>query len=207
MQEFEEEIREGSYELLFILSGNLTENETTPLVESVKKMLTSQSAQIKYEEAWGRKRLAYPIGGLFQGYYFLTQFTIPKENLNVINREIRLRPEILRYQIISIVLPTEGDREKLREARAKRLKEVSPELKEETKGIGEAKPAEEKKERKTIRRTKAKSETQEETPVANEMTSGAVASGEALSQRPVNLEELDKKLDALLEDDDMQTIL
>lgn len=198
MQEFEEDIREGSYELLYILSGNLTESETVSIVESVKKLLFSQDARIEYEESWGKQRLAYAVKHLHHGYYFLIQFIAPKGKIEPLNHEFRMRPEILRSQIISIVLPTAGEREKSREARAKRLKELMEEEKQVLKkeeSIVRPYDREDRKEKKIVLK-----DTEEPLPQA--------PSREALaSQKTVNLEELDKKLDALLEDDGMQNIL
>ncbi len=195
MQKLEEDIQEdvlnaeaGSYELLYILSGNLTESEVAPIVESVKELLLSKGARIEYEELWGKQRLAYAIKHVYHGYYFLLQFTAPKGNIEPLNREFRMRPEILRSQIIRIVLPTEAEREKLREAKLKRLKEFTEEDKKEM--------VKEMPDEKPYKREEKKESTPQDSPVST-----------APSPKAVNLEELDKKLDALLEDDGMQNIL
>ena len=60
-----------TYEVLFILSPQVPEEEATNLVAEFKKIGESTGAKLSHEEAWGRHRLAYPIQKSNEGVYHL----------------------------------------------------------------------------------------------------------------------------------------
>ena len=63
-----------TYEVLFILSPQVAEDEATTLVTEFKAVAERTGARLKNEEAWGRRRLAYPINKLNEGIYHLFIF-------------------------------------------------------------------------------------------------------------------------------------
>ena len=91
------------YELMYILNPNLTEEETAALVEKFKGLIESNGALDEMEEM-GKRKLAYEINYLSEGYYVLVKFTsgpdFPAEldrvlgiTDGVIRSLITLRPE------------------------------------------------------------------------------------------------------------------
>ena len=62
------------YELMYILNPNLTEEETEALVEKFKA-LVEQHGTIDEMELMGKRKLAYEINYLTDGYYVLVKFT------------------------------------------------------------------------------------------------------------------------------------
>ena len=64
----------SSYEVLYILNPNLGEEETTALVTRFKELAEGHGAVSEVDE-WGKRRLAYPINDLEEGYYVLMTFT------------------------------------------------------------------------------------------------------------------------------------
>ncbi len=59
------------YELVFIADPRLSEEDVVALTDEYKAMLTSAGGTITKEESWGKKKLAYPIQKLNEGYYVL----------------------------------------------------------------------------------------------------------------------------------------
>jgi hypothetical protein len=49
------------YDIVVVLSPEVTPEQATALVDGFKKILTDDGAQLKIEEVWGRRRLAYTI--------------------------------------------------------------------------------------------------------------------------------------------------
>ena len=62
------------YECMYILNPNLTEEETAALVEKFKTLIESNGTLDETQEI-GKRKLAYEINYLTEGYYVLVNFT------------------------------------------------------------------------------------------------------------------------------------
>ena len=62
------------YEVMYVLNPNLSEEETAALVEKFKA-LVEQSGTLDEMEEMGKRKLAYEINYLTEGYYVLVKFT------------------------------------------------------------------------------------------------------------------------------------
>ena len=62
------------YEVLYVLNPNLTEEETQAVVEQFKTLI-EQNGTIDEMDEWGKRKLAYEINYLSEGYYVLVKFT------------------------------------------------------------------------------------------------------------------------------------
>lgn len=62
------------YELMYIVSPTLNEEDTTAVVEKFKA-LVEQHGTIDEMELMGKRRLAYEINYLTEGYYVLIKFS------------------------------------------------------------------------------------------------------------------------------------
>lgn len=88
-----------TYEVLFILSPQVPEEEAKTLADEFKRVAESTGATLKNEEAWGRRRLAYPIQKFNEGVYHL--FVFESENsLSELDRRMRNSDRILRHMIV-----------------------------------------------------------------------------------------------------------
>lgn len=72
----------NSYETLFVIDADLTEEETKALVEKFQKLI-ADNGEISEVNEWGKRKLAYPINDKPEGYYVLINFksesTLPLE--------------------------------------------------------------------------------------------------------------------------------
>jgi small subunit ribosomal protein S6 len=88
-----------TYEVLFILSPQVTEEETTTLVTDFKGVAERNGATLKNEEAWGRRRLAYPIQKFTEGIYHL--FVLESDSsLSELDRRMKNVDRVLRHVIV-----------------------------------------------------------------------------------------------------------
>ena len=62
-----------SYETLFAISGNFTEEEYTAVKEKFVNLVNENATDVTVNE-WGKRRLAYPIDYITEGYYVLLTF-------------------------------------------------------------------------------------------------------------------------------------
>ena len=63
----------GKYETIFVIDSALTDEAIAGLVEKFKT-LVEQNATLGEVNEWGKRRLAYPINDLMEGYYVLMTF-------------------------------------------------------------------------------------------------------------------------------------
>src|SRR5947207_15012055 len=88
-----------TYEVLFILSPQVPEEETNTLISDFKKVAESTGAKLTNEEAWGRRRLAYPIQKFNEGNYHLFVFDT-EAALSELDRRMRNSDRILCHMIV-----------------------------------------------------------------------------------------------------------
>lgn len=70
-----------NYETVFILTPVLNEVQVQETVEKFSQVLKENSADIISTEAWGLRKLAYPIQKKSTGYYFCVTFTASASNV------------------------------------------------------------------------------------------------------------------------------
>ena len=63
----------GKYEVLYIIDPAQGEEGIAALVEKFKAMVEAEGTLTNVDE-WGKRRLAYPINDLNEGYYVLMNF-------------------------------------------------------------------------------------------------------------------------------------
>ena len=97
----------AKYETMLITSAALDEEATAALVGKFKTLIENNGTIDSIDE-WGKRRLAYPINDLPEGYYVLVHYTaetsVPKE----IERNMGITDNILRYLTTRIEHKTTG---------------------------------------------------------------------------------------------------
>jgi len=89
------------YELLYLISASYSEDELTPLKETVKQLVEKHGGKINFEDSLGKKKLAYPINNIRNGYYLVYEFDIEPSNIVNLDRDLTLTAEVVRHQIVS----------------------------------------------------------------------------------------------------------
>ena len=91
-----------TYEMALVVDPRLTDEEAVELVDLYKQMVLDSGAGITKEESWGKRKLAYPIKKLTEGYY--TFLYIVADDVAVPFRDIEFRlgqnESVLRYLIV-----------------------------------------------------------------------------------------------------------
>lgn len=89
----------GNYEVVFILDPNLNEEATAKLVEKFKTLIESKGTLNEVNE-WGKRRLAYPINDLNEGYYVLMTFGSTPDLPAELDRVLRITDGVMRSIIV-----------------------------------------------------------------------------------------------------------
>ena len=83
------------YEALYVLNPNLTEEETQAIVEKFKTLI-EQNGTVDEMEEWGKRKLAYEINYLTEGYYVLVKFTSGPELPAELDRILGITDGVIR---------------------------------------------------------------------------------------------------------------
>ena len=83
------------YEVLYVLNPNLTEEETQAIVEKFKTLI-EQNGTVEEMEEWGKRKLAYEINYLTEGYYVLVKFTSGPELPAELDRILGITDGVIR---------------------------------------------------------------------------------------------------------------
>ena len=85
-----------SYETLFVLSGNLAEDAYVALKDKFVALISENGSDVTVNE-WGKRRLAYPINYITEGYYVLVNFKSEPEFPRELSRVFGITEGIIRY--------------------------------------------------------------------------------------------------------------
>lgn len=88
------------YEIMFILSTHLTDEEKKESVAKVEDILAKAGAQGISTEIMGERKLAYPIKKKENGYYVLTNFVIDGTKLIDVETKLNITESLLKYMIV-----------------------------------------------------------------------------------------------------------
>ncbi|MBF1332630.1 MAG: 30S ribosomal protein S6 [Leptotrichia sp.] len=89
-----------NYEIMFILSTQLTDEEKQAGVKLVEDTLAKAGAVEIKTEVWGERKLAYPIKKKENGYYVLTLFQMDGTGLTEVEAKLNITESILKYMIV-----------------------------------------------------------------------------------------------------------
>lgn len=89
----------SKYELALVVNAKIEDEARAEVVEKAKAMITEAGAEITNVDEWGKKRLAYEIQKMKEGYYFI-QFDAETEVPAVLEEKLRITENVLRYLVV-----------------------------------------------------------------------------------------------------------
>jgi small subunit ribosomal protein S6 len=90
------------YELVYIIPPDSTEQQATDLHEQIASVVSRLNGQIEKTDVWGRRRLAYEIGPLKEGFYVLEVINGSGELMKEIDRRLRVMDQVVRHMIVRV---------------------------------------------------------------------------------------------------------
>ena len=85
-----------SYETLFAISGNLSEEDYVALKDKFVNLVNDNATDVEVNE-WGKRKLAYPINYITEGYYVLVTFKSEPSFPLELGRVFGITEGIIRY--------------------------------------------------------------------------------------------------------------
>ena len=89
----------ANYEAMYILDPAMSEEAIAALVAKFKGVVEANGTVTEVDE-WGKRRLAYPINDLMEGYYVLMTFTAAAAIPAELDRVFRITDGVMRSMIV-----------------------------------------------------------------------------------------------------------
>ena len=87
----------SKYELAVVVSAKLEDDARAEVIEKVKALVTRFGGNITDVDEWGKKRLAYEVQKMREGFYYFIQFdadaTVPAQ----VEQNVRIMDNVLRF--------------------------------------------------------------------------------------------------------------
>src|SRR5437588_11580455 len=85
---------------MVVLDPNLDDAAIEAMNNRIHTLVTQRGGTIENVDAWGRRRLAYPIGRFRDGVYILTRLQLPPGATVEIERALKLTESIIRHLLV-----------------------------------------------------------------------------------------------------------
>ena len=85
------------YELCVVVTTKIEDEERAATVEKVKDIITRFGGNVTNVDEWGKRKLAYEIQKMREGYYYFIQFDASAECPAEIERRVRIMEPVMRY--------------------------------------------------------------------------------------------------------------
>ena len=87
----------SKYELCLVLNAKIEDDERNAALEKVKNYITRFGGTITNVDEAGKKRLAYEVQKMREGFYYFIQFDAETSAPFEIENRIRIMDNVLRY--------------------------------------------------------------------------------------------------------------
>ena len=87
----------NKYELAVVLSAKLEDEERAAAMEKVTGYITRFGGTVTDIDEWGKKRLAYEIQKMKEGFYYFVHFESDSVCPNEVENHIRIMEPVIRY--------------------------------------------------------------------------------------------------------------
>ena len=89
----------NKYETIMVINPTLEEEKIEAIVEKFKALI-SANGEVTNVDVWGKRKLAYEINDLTEGYYVLVEFTAKPEFPGELERVYKITDGIIRDIVI-----------------------------------------------------------------------------------------------------------
>ena len=91
------------YEMTYILRADGDDEAVTAANDRIATRLKDAKGELVKTEGWGRRRLAFPIDRVREGFYFTSIMRMPGTEVRSFENQLKLMPEVLRFLLLDQV--------------------------------------------------------------------------------------------------------
>ncbi|HIR97826.1 MAG TPA: 30S ribosomal protein S6 [Candidatus Merdisoma faecalis] len=87
----------NKYELALVVNAKVEDDVRTATVEKAKEYIARYGGVVTEVEDWGKKRLAYEIQHMREGFYYFIQFDAEADCPAEVEKHVRIMENVIRY--------------------------------------------------------------------------------------------------------------
>ena len=87
----------NKYELALVVSAKIEDDARAAVVEKAKEYITRAGGAVTEVEEWGKKKLAYDIQHMSEGFYYFIQFDANTDVPAAVEQDVRIMDNVLRF--------------------------------------------------------------------------------------------------------------
>ncbi len=87
----------NKYELALVVSAKVDDEVRNATIEKAKEYITALNGTITNVDEWGKKKLAYEIQKMSEGFYYFIQFDAEPSVPGELEQRLRIMDNVLRY--------------------------------------------------------------------------------------------------------------
>jgi len=111
-------MEERQYDLIFILRPDTPEGDIDKVIATIEHAATEKGGKIEKTEKWGRKRMAYRVAKLREGFYvYMVLRSSHGEVVKELERRLKVSDAVIKYLTVRL------DEELKRQEKLKRHRE------------------------------------------------------------------------------------
>ncbi len=90
----------NNYELALVVNAKIDDDARAAVVDKAKALIERFGGKVGETEEWGKRKLAYEIQKMNEGYYYFVQFEAEPSAPEEIESRMRIAENVLRYLIV-----------------------------------------------------------------------------------------------------------
>ena len=90
----------NKYELAVVVSANVEDEARAQVVDKCKALIEGFGGVIAEVDDWGKKRLAYEIQKMKEGFYYFIRFDAESTAPIEIESRVRIMDNVIRYLVV-----------------------------------------------------------------------------------------------------------
>ena len=90
----------NKYELAVVVSANIEDEARAAVVDKCKALVERFGGVIAEVDEWGKKRLAYEVQKMKEGFYYFIKFDAESTAPAEIESRVRIMDNVIRYLIV-----------------------------------------------------------------------------------------------------------
>ena len=92
----------NKYELVDVVNAVIEDDARAAVIEKAKDLITRFGGTISGVDEWGKKRLAYEIQKMNDGFYYFIKFEAETTAIAEIESQMRIMDNVLRYLCVKV---------------------------------------------------------------------------------------------------------
>jgi small subunit ribosomal protein S6 len=102
-------LKTKEYETIYILRGDVDADTAEKVQARVGEVVARESGKLTKVEAWGRRKLAYPVAKQKKGVYVFVKYVGQGGLVQEVERNLKLQDSVLKFQTVMTAHDVKGE--------------------------------------------------------------------------------------------------